>query len=311
MKSTREAAPTLPVVLLLLWAAVTMLLWAMAFYQAPEATPEWLLRAQVACFGTSETGLPDTFGWMVLALGPLSFLAGLLVALGREIQRGLEAMMDTGAGRVLIFIALATLLGESGWIKGRIETGIEVSTAVYAFETPEELPANYPRTHKEAADFLLTDQHGAQVSPQSLRGKIVFLTFAFAHCETVCPAILHSVLLATEPFAAAEAEVLVITLDPWRDTPRALPALAKHWGLGENAHVLSGPVDEVIAVLDHYNVPRERDQKTGDIVHPALVYVLDQSGDIAYSFNNPSANWLGAAARKLLAPSHLAVENRR
>jgi len=311
MKPTSESAPTLPVVLLLLWAAVTMLLWAMAFYQAPDATPEWLLRAQVACFGTNETGLPDTYGWMVLALGPLSFLGGLLVAMGREVQRGLEAMMDTGVGRVLIFLALATLLGEGGWIKERIEAGIEVSSAVYAFETPEELPENYPRTHKEAADFLLTDQHGAQVSPQSLRGKVVFLTFAFAHCQTVCPAILHSVLLAAENFAASEAEVLVVTLDPWRDTPRSLPALAEHWGLGDNAHVLSGSVDEVLAVLDQYNVPGERDVKTGDIVHPALVYVLDQSGDIAYSFNNPSTNWLSAAARKILATPHLAVESRR
>jgi protein SCO1 len=307
---TDDTAPTLPAVLLLLWGAITMLLWAMAFYRAPDTTPEWLLRAQSVCFGTNENGLPDTYGWMVLAMGPLSFLAGLLVALGREVQQGCAAMAGSVGGRVLLVVALATLVGETVWIKGRIDAGIAVDSAVYAFEKPENLPSDYPRTHREAAAFSLVDQHGAQISPTVLRGKVVFLTFAFAHCETVCPAILENLLAAAENLPEDKIKALVVTLDPWRDTPRTLPALAGHWNLGENAHVLSGPVDEVVAVLDSYGVPRKRDEKTGDMAHPALVYLLDQDGAIAYSFNNPNADWLTAAARRLLEEPHFAVSDK-
>ncbi len=311
MNDTRHSTPTLPVVLLLLWAVISMLLWAMAFYQAPTATPEWLLRAQSVCFGTGETGLPDTYGWMVLAMGPLSMLAGLLVAFGSEVRQGLSVMAASISGKALLVIVLATLLTEAVWIEGRIEAGIDVATTVYSFDAPDTLPLDYPRLHQPAASFALTDQHGGQISPQGLRDKVVLLTFAFAHCQTICPVILSNVLQAADRFEPQQVEVLVVTLDPWRDTPRTLPTLANGWNLGANAHVLSGPVDDVMAVLDQYNVPRQRDEKTGDVTHPALVYVLDKNGDLAYGFNNPNADWLATAVERLLEPADLAVTSSR
>jgi cytochrome oxidase Cu insertion factor (SCO1/SenC/PrrC family) len=79
--------------------------------------------------------------------------------------------------------------------------------------------------------------------------------------------------------------VVVVTLDPWRDTPSRLPHLAEQWGLGSDAFVLSGAVEDVERVLDAWNVARERDLRTGDISHPALVYVVDRKGRIAYAAN--------------------------
>jgi cytochrome oxidase Cu insertion factor (SCO1/SenC/PrrC family) len=38
-----------------------------------------------------------------------------------------------------------------------------------------------------------------------------------------------------------------------------------------------------VAALDAWNIPRSRDLQTGDIVHPALVYVIDPEGRIAYA----------------------------
>ncbi|MBT3342481.1 MAG: SCO family protein [Gemmatimonadetes bacterium] len=309
--TTTEPAPVLPVALLLCWVVITMLLWAMAFYQAPEATPEWLLRAQSACFGTSETGLPDTYGWMVLAMGPLSFLAGLLVAMGHEVRQGVTAMLSSRGGQALALVALSSLVIEGIWVTGRIDAGLEVATATYAFEAPDGLPLDYPRLNTKAATFSLTDQHGAQISPESMGDRAVFLTFAFAHCKTVCPVILTNVLQAAAKYPAEKVKVLVVTLDPWRDTPRALPALAEHWGLEDNAHVLSGPVDDVLATLDQYNVPRQRDEKTGDVTHPALVYLLDGEGQIAYAFNNPNVDWLSAAVDRVLKPASLAADHNR
>ena len=95
-------------------------------------------------------------------------------------------------------------------------------------------------------------------------------------------------------------DVVVITLDPWRDSPARLPALARqfhlrgggdggHGGLGEagagrgGSYLLSGTVEEVNAALDALQVARQRVPDTGDIVHPALVYLLDGAGTIAYA----------------------------
>jgi cytochrome oxidase Cu insertion factor (SCO1/SenC/PrrC family) len=47
--------------------------------------------------------------------------------------------------------------------------------------------------------------------------------------------------------------------------------------------VLSGEVEEVEDVLTRWNVARRRDPRTGDVVHPPLVYVLDRSGRIAFA----------------------------
>jgi len=38
-----------------------------------------------------------------------------------------------------------------------------------------------------APDFTLTDQHGRQVSPSRLHGKVVLLTFLDPVCVTDCP----------------------------------------------------------------------------------------------------------------------------
>jgi len=236
---------------------------------------------------------------MVLVLGPLSFLSVLFVSLGGEVYQGLAVAMRTGTGKVLSGALVAALLWEGIWIGQRVEEGLTALDNVYAFEMEEDLPENYPRTHKAAPPFQLVDQHGSQVSADAFRGKVVLLTFAFAHCTTVCPVILQNVLTAASSLPEQQVEILVVTLDPWRDTPGTLPALANHWGLTDNAHVLSGDVEQVVQVLNQYQVPHERNLKTGDIVHPALVYVLDPAGDIAYSFNNPYPRWLTQAARKL------------
>jgi len=97
-----------------------------------------------------------------------------------------------------------------------------------------------------------------------------------------------------------KVKVMVITLDPWRDTPGALPGLAKSWDFPDNAHLLSGDVDDVNNALDRYNVARGRDNKDGQITHPPLVYIVDDEGNIAYTLNNPSTRWLAEAAERII-----------
>jgi cytochrome oxidase Cu insertion factor (SCO1/SenC/PrrC family) len=87
--------------------------------------------------------------------------------------------------------------------------------------------------------------------------------------------------------------VLLVTLDPWRDTPSALPGIAARWSIPEGFHVLSsGRAQEVVDVIRAYGVPFERDERTGDIAHPGLVFLIDAGGRLAYTFNNPPPTWI-------------------
>jgi cytochrome oxidase Cu insertion factor (SCO1/SenC/PrrC family) len=49
--------------------------------------------------------------------------------------------------------------------------------------------------------------------------------------------------------------------------------------------VLSGSVDDVELVLTRWRVPRIRNEQTGDLSHPSLVYVIGHDGKIAYVLN--------------------------
>ena len=93
--------------------------------------------------------------------------------------------------------------------------------------------------------------------------------------------------------------MVIITLDPWRDTPSRLKAATKMWEAPSNFSFLSGSVEDVTQILKQLNVPNQRNLKTGFISHPALVYLLNEKGEIAYSFNNPSTLWLKEALDRI------------
>ncbi|MEJ2341799.1 MAG: hypothetical protein P8Y10_06300 [Gemmatimonadales bacterium] len=72
-------------------------------------------------------------------------------------------------------------------------------------------------------------------------------------------------------------------MDPWRDTPARLDYIASKLGLSGDERLLGGEVSDVEEALDRWEVPRERDLQSGDIVHLPLVYVIDAAGRVAFA----------------------------
>ena len=178
-----------PMLLAISWLVITLFLWFLAFYSASEATPEWLLRAQSACFGTTKTGLPDTYGWMVLTLSPLSLIAALYIATKTELIYGWRRLQGSPAGRTLIGLLLLVVVVESAWVSRKVNRGMQIAYAQFENAQTDALPDNYPTLHKPAADFSLVSQLGKEVTLKSVQGQAVLLSFAFAHCQTICPSI--------------------------------------------------------------------------------------------------------------------------
>lgn len=298
------------------WLAVTLMWWLLAF--APLAEPPvWLAEARSVCFGTLPNGLPSSWGWMGLIASPLTMLAFLLAVWGRFLMEEGRRLAAAPLGRLVLLAVVALPLAGLGWVGVRVAEARELDRAfaLERLDIPVEdprgpLPADRLPGGDPAPELALIDQHGQIVDLASLAGRPVLLTFAFAHCKTVCPLVVETVRRAAQPLDAPGAEarpvVVVVTLDPWRDTPSSLPGLVGAWhldpaGFDGEAHVLSGEVAAVEAVLDAYGMPRGRDAKTGDLVHPARIVVLAGDGTLAYEFDNPPVGWLVEAVERLTA----------
>lgn len=293
-----------PIRLFGFWLLTTIFLWGIAFppfelFNVHDGGPEWFKAAQNACFGTLETGLPDMYGWMILILAPGSFLIALFIAWPTELTLGLKSVFKSTLSSSLA-IVLTLLFGAQAYSSfTQIQKGLELKNFNFASDLSGDLPNNYPQTKKPTQDFELVDHAGRSFKFSQLKGRSFILTFAFAHCQTVCPTLVNQ---AKEALALvdknANVALVIVTLDPWRDTPNSLPGLAQKWQLPENAFLLSGPVKKVEEVIKNYNIPYQRDQTNGDVSHPALTYVINAKGEITYTFNNAPPKWLAQAIGK-------------
>ena len=130
--------------------------------------------------------------------------------------------------------------------------------------------------------IVLTDQFGGRTPLAGLNRERVLVTFAFGHCGTVCPTLVHDLLAARGRRRHLTLPLVIVTLDPWRDTPERLPALAAQWGLAASDRILSGTVGEVEQSLDALGIARRRNEITGDIDHVGTVLLLDERGHIVW-----------------------------
>lgn len=273
---------------------ITASWWALALWPVSGDAPEWFLRTRQVCFGSDVTRLPNAGGWVLLIGQPLGMVALLIIIWGRELRQGLGLVLARVAGQVVAGVLSAAMIAGIAGVVVRVRTAGQEP-----FEPgTEHLAAQLTRVNDVAPRLALLDQSGAEVSLDSLKGAPVLVSFAFAHCETVCPVIVDDLLTARDRLGAGAPRVLIVTLDPWRDTPARLPAIAKGWKLDAGAHVLSGEPDDVERVLNAWRIPRVRNTRTGDISHPSMTYVIGADGRIHYVVTG-GAGLIAAAVRAL------------
>lgn len=294
MIEVRRGTPALIALALIL--AITASWWALALWPLPDAAPDWLARTRLVCFGAARDGLPDGGGWVVLVGQPVGMILLLVLVWGDDLRAGMRRVLERVSGQLTVGITAAAI------VAGLVGVVVRVRDASATDIVTNLESAQLTRISDVPAALSLVDQRGDTVTLARYYGRAVLVTFAFAHCETVCPLIVNNVLEARDQLAAKDPErtpaILVVTLDPWRDTPSRLPAIAKQWGVSGDAHVLSGRPEQVEHVLSRWRIPRVRNERTGDLSHPALVYVIAPNGRIAYVVNG-SAEQIRAAVRAL------------
>lgn len=212
-----------------------------------------------------------------------------------ELAAGLGRLTARMSGQIAAGLVAAALTA------GLVGVAVRVTRAgeePFATGAGRSLAAALTRVDDAAPAMELTDQAGRTVTLDAFRGRPVLVTFAYAHCETVCPIVVSDVLTAAARLPDVRPAVLVVTLDVWRDTPSRLGAIAAQWRLHGDARVLSGAPEIVERVLNAWRIPRVRNERTGEISHPSLVYVIGGDGRIAYVVPG-GADTIAAAVRAL------------
>ena len=87
-----------------------------------------------------------------------------------------------------------------------------------SFKNADITGADYGR------EFKLTDHTGKTRTLEDFRGKIVVMFFGYTYCPDVCPTTLAELKSVKEQLGeeGKSLQVLFVTVDPERDTPKAL-----------------------------------------------------------------------------------------
>jgi protein SCO1/2 len=130
-----------------------------------------------------------------------------------------------------------------------------------------------------APDFSLTDHTGRAVTLSDYRGSVALVFFGYTHCPDVCPltlARLARVLEAMGP-AAKDVQVLLVTVDPERDTPDVLREYVGRFGPG--IHGLTGGEQAVHAAMAGYGAYTMSGTSHG-LDHSSAIYGIDRDGQL-------------------------------
>ncbi len=160
----------------------------------------------------------------------------------------------------------------------------------------------------QAPNFSLLDDRGQSWTLAQQRGKAIALTFGFTHCADTCPMTLAKLVrLRSELGAQADAlAVVLVTVDPERDTPAVLHRYLAHFGASPGGIVgLTGSASEIDAVEHAYHVWSQRiPGKRGgtyDEAHSAVIYFIDARGRIASIHDDDDSQAALAAAIRAMA----------
>lgn len=126
------------------------------------------------------------------------------------------------------------------------------------------------------ADFTLMDGDEKTVTAADYKGKYLLVYFGFTHCPDICPTSLLLMRNALEALGpkAKKVQPLLITVDPERDTPKAMRAYTSNFGTSIVG--LTGTPEQIKHAADSFKVYYSRvdDNKS------AMGYVMDHSGFI-------------------------------
>lgn len=137
--------------------------------------------------------------------------------------------------------------------------------------------------------FSLKDTQGNVRTLSSFYGSMPMIFFGFTQCPAVCPTTLARAAQIRQLLKGRDRDlfqVVLITLDPERDTPEVLDAYVKAFDPSFTA--LTGTPEEIAAVAKEFKVFYEK-VPAGDtytVSHSSTSYVYDTRGTLRLSLGH-------------------------
>ena len=167
------------------------------------------------------------------------------------------------------------------WIAGLVLAALFAAPAQAT--TPKETASVTAALGRAVDDVKLIDDSGKPIAWKDLNGRPRAVFFGFTHCPVICPVTVYEIDAALEKIGkpADRVQVVFVTLDPERDTPKAM----KEYFSGFNGRVraLTGAEPAIARLakafeVEHQRVPLKGNDYTLD--HTAAVFLLNAKGEV-------------------------------
>lgn len=126
------------------------------------------------------------------------------------------------------------------------------------------------------------DANGAPVAWASLRGQPRLVSMFYTNCHLMCPLIIENAKSAQKQLSAAERKklgIVMLSLDPARDTPAAMREVAQRHRVPQGWQFLTPDNNDVRAIASVLDV-RYRFRDDGSINHTSVLVLLDAEGRV-------------------------------
>lgn len=138
------------------------------------------------------------------------------------------------------------------------------------------------------SEFELTSETGQPFTLDSLKGHPTLVFFGFTHCPDVCPTTLAKLSQVTKAANVPNLKVLLVSVDPERDTPEQL--LRYVHAFNPSFGAVTGKPADIERVSKEFGVAVVKvDLAGGDytVDHSAVVFLLNRQGQRVALFTPP------------------------
>lgn len=184
-------------------------------------------------------------------------------------------------GITLLFVAVLVSVFFYTKLQPRGMSDAELQAqGAYLFQQPRDI-----------GGFQLTDDNGNAFGPEDLRGQWSLLFFGFTFCPDICPttmATLAQFYDQLEPGLAEDTQVILVSVDPARDTPAKLHDYVRYFN--PTFRALTGEFLELQRVATALNIPFIKERGAGEnylVEHSANVVILNDRGHYVGFFRAP------------------------
>ena len=168
-------------------------------------------------------------------------------------------------------------MNASTWIRAALVGCLLATLPAVAWQPPLPLDSVYQ------LDVELADQAGKRQPWRAQRGKPRLVAMFYTSCQYICPLIVESGKAIERQLTPAEQDrigITLISMDPRRDTPKALAAVVAKRKLDTRRWTLASPRQDDVRQIAGVLGVRYRQLADGEFNHTSALVLLDAEGRV-------------------------------